>query len=75
MQLRTTLAAFALLAVAASARADDKVIHVKTQVIHGRAARPMVVTEVARIPIGSSLRALRKPLTPGIAAVVARAPV
>jgi hypothetical protein len=66
----------ALLTAAASARADEKtpVIVVHNQVIHARAARPTAVAEVARVPVASTLGALRQPLVRRIAPTVARAP-
>ena len=68
------LAAFALVTVASSAHAEDKTIKLNTYVVYGRAARPMVVTEVTRLPVASTLSVLQKPLSNHVEQAVHAAP-
>ncbi len=68
------LAAFALVTIASSAHAEDKTIKLKTYIVYGRAARPMVVTEVARLPVASTLSVLQKPLSNHVEQAVHAAP-
>ncbi len=66
MKSLVVLAALALVTVASSARADDSsnTLVLKNYVVYGRAARPMAVTEVTKLPMQSHATAseLRQPL-------------
>jgi len=74
MKKLALLAACAFVMLASSARADDKTIVLKTYVIHGRADRPLVVTEISRAPVASTLSALNKPLTDHVERAVSSSP-
>ena len=49
MKKLAPLFAFALVALASSARADDKTITLRDYIVYGRVARPMAVTEVTKL--------------------------
>lgn len=68
------LAALALVSVASSAHAEDKTIKLDTYVIYGHASRPMVVAEVARLPVASTLGVLQKPVSNHVEQAVHAAP-
>jgi tagatose-1,6-bisphosphate aldolase non-catalytic subunit AgaZ/GatZ len=55
------LAAFAFVSLASSARADDKTIVLKDHIVYGRAARPMAVTELTKLPMQSTVTDLKQP--------------
>lgn len=55
------LAALAFVSLASSARADDKTIVLKDYVIYGRAARPMAVTEITKLPMQTTVTDLKQP--------------
>jgi hypothetical protein len=55
-------AAFALVSIASSARADDKVIVLKDYIVYGRAPRPMAVAEVTKLPVQTTVSELKQPL-------------
>ena len=62
MKKLAPLFAFAIVALASSARADDKTIKLNDYIVYGRAARPMVVTEVTKLPMTSTVSELKQPL-------------
>ena len=62
MKKLAPLVALAIVALASSARADAKTIKLGDYVVYGRAARPMVVTEVTKLPVTSTLSELKQPL-------------
>ena len=74
MKKLAMLAAFALVSVASSAHAEDKTIKLHDYIVYGRAARPMVVTEVTRLPVASTLSVLQKPLDNRVEQAVRSAP-
>jgi hypothetical protein len=63
MKSLVVLAALALVTLASSARAEDtsKTIVLKDYVVYGRAARPMAVTEVTKLPMQTTVSDLRQP--------------
>ena len=61
MRKLALLAAFALVSIASSARADDKTITLQDYIVYGRAARPMAVTEVTKLPMQTTVSDLKQP--------------
>jgi hypothetical protein len=61
MKKLAPLFAFALVALASSARADDKTITLRDYIVYGRAARPMAVTEVTKLPMQTTVSELKQP--------------
>ena len=61
MKKLAPLFAFAVVALASTAHADDKTITIREQKIYGRAARPMAVTEVTKLPVQTTVSELKQP--------------
>jgi hypothetical protein len=61
MKKLAPLFAFAVFALAGSARAEDKTIKLPDYVIYGRAPRPMAVTEVTKLPVQTTMTELKQP--------------
>lgn len=62
MKKLAPLFAFALVALASTAHAEDKTIKLRDYTIYGRAARPMAVTEVTKLPVQTTVTELKQPL-------------
>ena len=61
MKKLAPLFAFAVVALASTARAEDKTITLKDYVVYGRAARPMVVTETNKVRVTTTVTELKQP--------------
>lgn len=62
MKKLAPLFAFAVVALASTAHAEDKVIKLGEYKIYGRVARPMAVTEVTKLPVQTTVTELKQPL-------------
>jgi hypothetical protein len=62
MKKLAPLFALAFFALAGSARADDKTVVLHDYIVYGRAARPMAVTEVTKLPVQTTVSVLKQPL-------------
>jgi hypothetical protein len=62
MKKLASLFAFAVVALASTAHAEDKTIKLNDYIIYGRAARPMAVTEVTKLPVQTTMTELKQPL-------------
>ena len=62
MKKLAPLFAFALVALASTAHAEDKTIKLRDYTIYGRPGRPMAVTEVTKVPVQTTLTELKQPL-------------
>ena len=61
MKKLAPLFAFALVALASTAHAEDKTIKLGEYKIYGRAARPMTITEVTKLPAQTTVTELKQP--------------
>jgi hypothetical protein len=62
MKKLASLFAFAVVVLASTAHAEDKTIKLDEYIIKGRAARPMAVTEVTKLPVQTTMTELKQPL-------------
>ena len=61
MKKLAPLFAFAVVALASTAHADDKTTKLPEFIVWGRAARPMAVTEVTKLPVQTTVSELKQP--------------
>ena len=61
MKKLAPLFAFAIVALASTAHAEDKTIKLDDYIVYGRAARPMAVTEVTKLPVQTTVTELKQP--------------
>jgi len=83
MKKLAPLFAFAVVALASTAHADDKVVVLKPamntivlrdHVIYGRAPRPMAVTEVTTLPAQTTVTELKQPFVQRVEQAVHASP-
>jgi hypothetical protein len=62
MKKLAPLFAFVVVALASTAHAEDKTVKMPEFIVWGRAARPMAVTEVTKLPVQTTMTELKQPL-------------